>query len=325
LRLDPDVAVLVAARAAARGGTLSELGIEGVRTMMETSPRLAGPEMHAVRTRVLDGPYGDLSIRLYTPVADEVVPVLVYFHGGGMVMGSLDSYDPFARHLAAATGATVASVGYRLAPEHTYPTATEEAYFATSWVYSHADELGGDPALVAVVGDSAGGCLAAAVCLMARDRVGPAIGFQLLMYPGVDRDLSLPSVETYEFGPMLTKADIIWMKAAYLGSGPGPDHPYAVPANTEDLAGLPPAIVVTAEHDPIRDGGERYGARLRDAGVQTALLRYPGVCHGFMSQIDHVARTRVALAEIAGLVKAKFAAIAPTEARKTGTVQELTN
>jgi acetyl esterase len=303
---------LVAARATTRGGTLRELGIDGVRQMMETVPRLPGPDMQSVSTRLLDGPYGDLEVRLYTPSDADVMPLLVYFHGGGMVMGSLDSYDPFARHLAAATEATVASVGYRLAPEHTYPTATEEAYFAASWVSDHAVELGGDPALVAVAGDSAGGCLAAASCLMARDRGGPSIAFQLLMYPGVDRDLSLPSVTTYEFGPMLTKADTIWMKAAYLGNSPGLDHPYAVPANAEDLSGLPPAIVVTAEHDPIRDGGERYGMRLRDAGVQTALLRYPGVCHGFMSQIDHVARSRVALAEIAGLVKVKFSAIAPT-------------
>lgn len=307
LRFDPDVAALIESRRAARPVSMHEMGIEGVRQMMENAPRQPGPEMHAVESRVLDGPYGDLEVRIYTP-SPAPAAVLAYFHGGGMVMGTLHSYDPFSRHLASATGATVVSVGYRLAPEHTYPTATEEAYFATEWVAAHATELGGDRRLVGVAGDSAGGGLAAAVCLMARDRGGPEILLQVLMYPGVDRDLTLPSITTYEHGPLLTKADIIWMKAAYLGTGTEPDHPYGVPANADDLSGLPPAILVTAEHDPIRDGCERYGMRLRDAGVQTALLRYPGVCHGFMSQIDQVARTRLALAEIAGLVKAKVAA-----------------
>jgi acetyl esterase len=202
-----------------------------------------------------------------------------------------------------------------LAPEHRFPTATEEAYAATRWVVEHAAELGGNSRLVAVAGDSAGGGLAAAVCLMARDRGGPDLLFQLLMYAGVDRDLDTGSMATYEHGPLLTMADVIWMKAAYLGTSSEPDHPYAVPANASDLAGLPAAIVVTAEHDPIRDGCERYGWRLRDAGVPTALLRYPGVCHGFLTQLDDVARARVALGEIGGLVAAKFeAALADVEA-----------
>jgi acetyl esterase len=318
LRFDPDVAALIAARRAARPVSMHEMGIEGVREMMENALRQPGPEMHAVESRVLAGPYGDLEVRIYTPTP-EPIAALAYFHGGGMVMGTLSSYDPFSRHLAKATGATVVSVGYRLAPEYTYPTATEEAYFATEWVAAHASELGTSPDLVGVAGDSAGGSLAAAVCLMARDRGGPEILLQLLMYPGVDRDLTLPSITTYENGPLLTKGDIIWMKAAYLGTGPEPDHPYGVPANAEDLSGLPQAILVTAEHDPIRDGCENYGMRLRDAGVQIALLRYPGVCHGFMSQIDQVARTRLALAEIAGLVKAKvLAGVAARDAHVAG-------
>lgn len=320
MQLDPDVEALLAARDAAGLPSLQEMGVDGTRQMMESRVRQPGPEMAAVDDAVLDGPFGDLEVRVYTRRHRTPAPLLVYFHGGGMIMGSVESYDPFARHLAVATDATVISVDYRLAPEYRYPTGTEEAFFATKWVVDHAADFGGDPHLVGVAGDSAGGGLAAGVCLAARDGGGPPLVVQLLMYPGVDRDFTTPSMTTYEFGPFLTKADVIWMKDAYLGTHDEPDHPYAVAANATDLGGLPPAIVVTAEHDPIRDGAEHYGARLRDAGVPTALLRYPGVCHGFMSQIDDVARARVAFAEAGALVQAKFNARTAARPTRSGEV-----
>jgi acetyl esterase len=312
-RLDDDAAALVAQMEALGRKPMREMDITAVRQVLENAPRPAHvPAMASVEDRTLDGPYGPLPVRVYRPSSDPVLPVVVYFHGGGMVMGSLDSYDAFARNLAAVTGAATVSVGYRLAPEHKFPTGTEEAYFATAWCRQHAREFGGDPDRLGVAGDSAGGGLAAAVALMARDRGGPRLVFQLLMYPGVDRDLSLPSVIEFADGPVLTMDDISWMKTAYLGPegelpGGTPDHPYGVPANASEVSGVAAAIVVTGHNDPIRDGGERYGLRLRDSGVQTALLRYPGVYHGFLSRPEQLARARLALAEIGGLVRAKFA------------------
>jgi acetyl esterase len=303
---DSDAAAILERMAAAGSRSLSELGVAGARDLMENMPRPPGPQMESIEDVVLPGPYGPLLVRLYRPSSGEVPPAIVFFHGGGMVMGNVDSYDHLARQLAAACSAVVASVDYRLAPEYKYPTATDEAYFATQWIFEHASEVGCDARRVAVAGDSAGGCLAAAVCLMARDRRGPAILAQLLVYPGVDRDYEQPSIHEFADGPILTLPDIIWMKDAYLGTGDSPDHPYAVPANCADLSNLPEAILVTAANDPIRDGCEKYGLRLRDAGVQTALLRYPGVYHGFFSQGHLLHRARVAMGEVAALMRTKF-------------------
>lgn len=297
---------MAAKMAAADLPPISERGIEAVRLMMESMARPAGPDMDSVEDLELAGPHGALKVRLYRPLPGGGLPVVVFFHGGGMVMGSVDSYDHVARQVAQSCRAVVASVDYRLAPEHKYPVATEEAFFATQWMADHAETLGGDDRRVAVAGDSAGGCLAAATCLMARDRGGPQLLAQLLVYPGVDRDYGLPSMSQFADGPVLNVPDIVWMKDAYLGTGDGPDPAYGVPANCDDLSGLPDAIVVTAGVDPIRDGGERYGARLRDAGVQTALLRYPGVYHGFFSQSHVLRRGRAALAEVGALMRAKF-------------------
>jgi acetyl esterase len=284
--------------------------------------------MESVEDVNLAGPHGPLPVRLYRPSSDPAPPAIVFFHGGGMIMGSIESYDHLARQLSASCSAVVASVDYRLAPEHKYPTATDEAYFATQWIHEYARDLGVDGGRIAVAGDSAGGCLAAAVCLMARDRGGPPVLAQLLIYPGVDRDYETPSIKEFSAGPILTLPDIVWMKDAYLGSGEEPDDPDAVPANCTNLSGLPDAIVVTAANDPIRDGCENYGIRLRDAGVQTALLRYPGVYHGFFSQAHLLRRARVAMTEVAALVRAKFErdpnrGQAPQLKETTGRRQEL--
>jgi acetyl esterase/lipase len=222
-------------------------------------------------------------------------------------MGSNHSFGPLARTLAAASKSTVVAVEYRLAPENPPPAQFDDAYSATAWVADNADRLGVDPSRLAVVGDSAGGSLAAAVALASRDRSGPHICCQVLLYPGLDRDMAAPSITELADAPMLSVEDINYMHDL-ADSGAGTPHdPYRVPAYATDLSGLPPAIVVTGEYDPIRDWGERYAVRLRDARVQTTVTRYPGMYHGFLMRSDATARGRLAIAEIGGLLRAKFA------------------
>jgi acetyl esterase len=242
----------------------------------------------------------------------------VYFHGGGMVLGSNHSFEPLARSLAAASGATVVSVDYRLAPESPPPAQFDDAYIATEWVSRHADELRIDATRLAVIGDSAGGSLAAAVALTARDWDGPQICCQVLLYPGLDRDMAAPSVTRLTDAPMLSRDDIAFMHELADADAGTPHDYYRVPAYASDLSGLPAAIVVTAECDPIRDWGERYAARLRDAGVQTTTTRYPGAYHGFLMRSDATARGRLAIAEIGGLLRAKFATPLPFHLPVTG-------
>ncbi|MFC7446490.1 alpha/beta hydrolase [Rhodococcus daqingensis] len=303
--LDPDVASYLAARQQ-YWTPMYEVGVEASRTMMESLPRVAAPEMHSVEDRTLPGPHGTIPVRIYRPREAAILPAMLYFHGGALVIGSIESFDSMARFLADATGAMVVSVDYRLAPEFPYPVASEEAFAATRWVIEHAAELGTDPHRVAVAGDSAGATLAAGVALRARDERSTMPAFQLLIYPGIDRSLDWPSVREFADGPIVTAGDIPWSMNMYLGDDPSRDSPYAVPSLADDLSGLPPAIVVTASHDVARDGAEDYGRRLRDAGVQTALLRYPGVAHGFLMHADSHARARLALAEIGGIARAKF-------------------
>jgi acetyl esterase len=303
---DPDVAALLEAAKAAGVRPLSEVGVEGARARMESAPPAPAPEMAEVTDREFEGPHGTVPVRVYRPRPGPGGPAIVYFHGGGMIMGTLDSFDGLARNLAAACDAVVLSVEYRLAPEHRYPVATDEAYAAVVWAHDNAADLGIDPARIAVAGDSAGGSLAAGATLRARAEGGPAIAVQMLFYPGLERASDRPSMIEFADGPVLTRADVVWMKNQYLGPDESADTEYGVPALARDLSGLPDAIVVSAEADPLRDAVEDYGRRLRDTGVPTALLRYPGVCHGFLSQAAHVRRARIAFTEIGALARAKF-------------------
>lgn len=304
--LDPDAD----ARVASFGDLppMRQRGLAAVRAALESAPPPESmPEMTAVTEVAIPGPVGDIPARVYRPTDESGGPVLVYLHGGGLVMGSNNSFEPLARELAAAAAATVVAVDYRLAPESPPPAQFDDAYAATDWVARNATRLGVDAGRLAVVGDSAGGSLAAGVALAARDRRGPNIFAQVLLYPGLDRDMSVSSIITLPHAPMLTRDDIEYMHALVDGDAEPPRDPYLVPAYARDLAGLPPAIVVTAECDPIRDWGERYADRLRDAGVQTIAVRYPGMCHGFLLRSDATARGRLAIAEIGALLRAKFA------------------
>ena len=309
-QLDPDAAERVASFGAIP--PMRQRGIDAIRHAIEAAPLPESmPAMAAVEDCTAPGPTGPVPLRIYRPTADATAPVLVYFHGGGMVMGSNHSFEPLARMLAAASDSIVVAVDYRLAPENPPPAQFDDAYFATTWVADNADVLGVDETRVAVAGDSAGGSLAAAVTLAARDRGGLMICCQLLMYPGLDRDLSAPSITALADAPMLSLDDIEYMHGLADEGAPTVHDPYRVPAHATDLTGLPPAIVVTAECDPIRDWGERYAMRLRDAGVQTTVTRYPGMYHGFLMRSDATARGRLAIAEIGGLLRAKFAHTLP--------------
>jgi acetyl esterase len=236
-------------------------------------------------------------VRLYRPIGSspsDVLPVLVYFHGGGWVIGSIDSHDSSCRALANNADCAVVSVEYRLAPEHPFPAGFDDCVGATTWVARNGSELGTDPSRLAVGGDSAGGNLAAAVALHARDNDGPDIAFQLLIYPVTDGSLGSASYVSNEKGYFLTKADMEWFWGLY---GAPRDDWRASPIHALDFAALPPALVLTAEFDPLRDEGEAYAARLRDAGVRSSVTRYPGMIHGFFGMGDTLDDARIAVAE----------------------------
>ncbi|OBH58209.1 alpha/beta hydrolase [Mycobacterium sp. E2479] len=312
VRLDADAA----ARIASFGDVppMRQRGLAAVRTAIEAAPLPRDmPEMASVTDLVIPGPADPIPVKIYRPTCDAMGPVLVFFHGGGLVMGSNHSFEPLARALAATAQAAVVAVDYRLAPEFAPPAQFEDAYAATEWVSRHAQELGVDGARLAVVGDSAGGSLAAAVALAARQRGGPAICAQVLLYPGLDRDMDTASITALADAPMLSRDDIEYLHALAYGDAGPPQDPYLIPACATDLTGLPAAIVVTAEADPIRDWGEQYAARLRDAAVQTTVTRYPGMCHGFLMRSDATARGRLAIAEIGALLRAKFAHPLPVQ------------
>jgi acetyl esterase/lipase len=306
MRLDPDAAARVASFGEMK--PMRVRGLAAVREGIESAPHPVDmPSMAHIEDCVLPRAAGRIPVRVYRPSNESGRPVLVYFHGGGMVMGSNHSFEPLARTIAAESNATVVAVDYRLAPENPAPAQFDDAYGATTWVADNADRLGVDPARLAVIGDSAGGCLAAAVALAARDHDGPAICCQVLLYPGLDRDMGAPSITELTDAPMLSVDDIAYMHDL-ADSGVGiPHDPYRVPAYATDLSGLPAAIVVTGECDPIRDWGERYAVRLRNARVQTTVTRYPGMYHGFLMRSDATARGRLAIAEVGGLLRAKFA------------------
>lgn len=237
-----------------------------------------------VRDTTAPGAGGDIPVRVYRPDGDGPAPVLVWYHGGGWVIGSVAASDPTARKLCARAGVVVVSVEYRLAPEHPHPAAVDDAWDALRWVADNAADLGGDPERIAVGGDSAGGNLAALVALKARDEGGPRLRHQLLVYPGVDLTMAHPSIDENGEGYFLTKATMDWFIGHYLGTegehGDARD-PAISPLHAADLSGVAPAQVLTAEFDPLRDEGDAYATRLAEAGVDVVHVPGPGLVHGF--------------------------------------------
>ena len=279
--LDPQAQAILDA-----GGVpvVHELSPEEARIACEAIVDALGepPPLPGVEDRSIPAPHGDIAVRVYTPEGSEPFPALVYFHGGGWVVGSIAQLDITCRHLAIYSGCKILSVDYRLAPEHKYPAAPEDCYAATKWIAEHAVEFGIDAGRLAVGGDSAGGNLAAVVALMARDRGGPPLAFQLLVYPVTDMDFETQSYREYGgTGEVLPRATMEYFWGHYLNDPSEASEPYASPLRAPDLAGLPPALVITAEVDVLRDEGEAYARRLQDAGVPTTLSRYDGMFHAF--------------------------------------------
>jgi acetyl esterase len=260
-----------------------------------------------VSNRHIDGPGGPLPVRIYHPEQGDPRGALVFFHGGGFVIGTLDGHDNLCRQLCVDAGCAVISVDYRLAPEHKFPCALEDAYAATCWVREHAAELGVDPNKIAVGGDSAGGNLSACVTLLAKQRGGPKLVFQALLYPATDlRTFDRPSSLENAEGKLLSRADMIWFTAQYVREDRDRFDPLVSPLAASDLSGLPPALVITAEHDPLRDEGNAYAEALRAAGNRVQLTCYPGTIHGFMSVYAFIDQGKVAVRECSEALKAAF-------------------
>ncbi|MFE6776309.1 alpha/beta hydrolase [Streptomyces sp. NPDC057702] len=260
----------------------------------------------------ITGPAGPLPVRLYRPAGQGPLPVLVYYFGGGWTLGSLETGDAICRALANATGCLTVGVGYRLAPENPFPAAPEDCFAGLRWVAEHAARFGGDPARLAVAGDSAGGNLAAAVTLMARDAGGPELRAQVLVYPNTDYLADTPSRREITDPLLFNDKSVRWYWDNYLTSADDGGHPLASPLRAPDHGGLPPALVITAEYDPLRDEGESYAARLRESGVRAEAVRYPGVTHGFFAMAGAVPAGRHAVDRVAAYLRT---ALSGTEAK----------
>jgi len=242
------------------------------------------PEIGAVKNVTAEGPGGPIPLRVYRPagVTSAALPALVYYHGGGWVIGDLDTHDVQCRQIAAEAGIVVVAVDYRLAPEHKFPAAVDDAWAATRWVAAHGSDFGVDGRRIAVAGDSAGGNLAAVVSLLAREAGAPAIRLQVLVYPVTDVAAETKSYRDFADGYLLTRESMRWFKNHYLKSASEAEDWRVSPLRAMSLAGLPPALVVTAGFDPLRDEGAAYAVRLTDAGGRVDYVCYGGMIHGFM-------------------------------------------
>lgn len=285
MSLDPQIAALL--------HRLNEMGLPDVDTITAQDfrdqanqrrlPRDIIESVGEIIDREVPGPNGSIPVRVYRPAnAGPDLPLLVYFHGGGFVLGDLDGYDGVCSAYCNTLQAVVVSVGYRLAPEHPFPAGVGDAYAATGWASKQARALGASPAKLIVGGDSAGGNLAAVVCQQALAESGPVIAHQLLLYPVCDNDLERPSYQENATGYLLETRMMAWFWQQYL---PDPTQASArsCPLRAFDLSGLPPATVVTCGYDPLRDEGEQYASRLADAGVPVTHIALPGAIHGFIS------------------------------------------
>jgi acetyl esterase len=257
---------------------------EGRRNFQELFVSLAQPnDWGTIKDRAIPGPGGPVPVRVYKAADSAVRPLVAFFHGGGWVFGDLDSHDSMCRSLARDAEAIVVAVDYRLAPEHPFPAGFEDCWAVTKWLTSSGAELGGDPARVAVAGDSSGANLAAAVALRARDEGRVALRSQLLIYPALDPRMSSASYEENADDPFLSRSEMEWYWPRYLGDTVDEPESYAAPAFAADLAGLAPALLVVAGHDPLRDDSLAYAGRLRQAGVAVEVAAYDDMVHGFFS------------------------------------------
>lgn len=280
---------------------------DAVAALLRERNQRPGPlSIGKINNHLIPGPDGPLPIRIYTPQRPGPFPVIVYYHGGGWVTGTIDTYDASARALSKASGAIVVSVEYRKAPEHKFPAAHEDAYAAYQWVLRHADEFGGDPSMVAVAGESAGGNLAAAVCLMARARGELLPVHQALIYPVAGYDFNTPSYRENAHAQPLDKSMMAWFFEKYLKEPADGKHPWIDLVNAPNLSGLPPATIITAEIDPLRSEGRRYAERLLEAGVPVAHRNFKGVTHEFFGMGAVVSDAQKAVRLVANGMSGSF-------------------
>jgi acetyl esterase len=301
--LHPEIQAILDAMNAAPGPAAHEVPVAEARAAhVAESVELCGPGEPVAEVRDVRVPAagGEVLVRAFRPEGDGPLPVVAYLHGGGWVMGSVDSYDAVLRALANATGAIVAGVEYRLAPEHRFPAALEDSLAAIRWLAAHAGELGGDGSRLAVAGDSAGGNLAAVAVRRLRDEL--PIALQVLIYPVTDAGANLPSYREFADGHGLSAASMHHFWALYLDGSEGSD-PDASPLRATDLAGLAPALVLTADEDVLRDEGEAYADALRDAGVEVELVRWPGSIHGFFRWLAATSEARAAVGVVGAALR----------------------
>ena len=294
-------------RMAATGRPLLHTMVPQIARAFNAIPPDPGPEVAKVEYRLIPGPARDILTRVYTPAGKGPFPVLVWIHGGGWVLGNLEAADGSSRRLAVGAECVVVSVDYRLAPEAKFPAAPEDCYAVTSWVAQNAATINADGNRVAVGGDSAGGNLTAVVSLMARDRGGPPIVFQLMVYPVTDRSYGTRSYQECGDNYGLTKDSMVWFWDHYLTDESEATNPYVSPLRVKDLSGLPPALVITAECDPLRDEGEAYAERLRQAGVPATSTRYDGAIHLFFQLPSLIDSGKKAVLQASTALKAAFA------------------
>ena len=306
MALDPQAKAFLDQAAAAGGPPIHELPVAQFRQLMRDLMGTPNPEPVArIIDRTIPGPGGPIPIRVYGPKGPEPTPVLMYMHGGGWVGGDLESHDALCRSLSNASGCTVAAIDYRLAPEHKFPAAPDDCYAALQWIAANGAEIGVDPSKLAVGGDSAGGNLTAVVAQMARDRRGPNILLQVMLYPVTDHNFATMSYQQNAEGYLLTREAMVWFWNHYLRNATDGGSPVASPLRG-DLANLPPAFVVTAEFDPLRDEGEAYAKKLEQAGGQVTLKRYDGMIHGFFGLATVLDQGRQGIADAAAALRATF-------------------
>jgi|TARA_Y100000310_G_scaffold267001_2_gene278752 acetyl esterase len=300
--LDPIVELMLKEMAEAEAPALIDMSpAEGRAMYRAMNEEATKAELSSVSDSTADG----VPIRVYRPSLAENLPCLIYFHGGGWVIGDLETHDSPCRLLAKESGCVVISVDYRLAPEHPFPAPLDDCYSATAWVANNAMELRIDKNKIAVGGDSAGGNLAASVCIRARDESGPSIAHQLLVYPATDIAMDTESYMSNAEGYMLTRESMVWFWNHYAGEEFA-DSALVSPLKSTDLSNLPRATVLTAEFDPLRDEGEAYAEKLKAAGVTTLLKRYDGLIHGFISMTDALEGARQAVDLLAGELRSSL-------------------
>jgi len=306
-KLYPEVRTLLEANEAEGGPAIETLSPgEARQAAIDALKAVAGQPEEIGRVEDLRIPHPErpIPIRIYSPAAEGPSPCLVYFHGGGWVLCDLDTHDAVCRAIARRAGAVVVAVDYRLSPEHKFPAAVEDCFAATQWVAANAARLAVDPRRIAVGGDSAGGNLSAVMCLKSRDEGSPALALQVLVYPVTNlASFDTPSYREFAEGYYLTRAEMEWFRGHYLARSEDARSPYASPLLAPELRGLPPALVITAECDTLRDEGEAYAKRLAEAGVEVTCTRYGGMIHPFFSLGGVFSQGRRAIEQVAAAVR----------------------